>query len=48
MYETLLGIIVEQDMPLQAVSVADVVTAVQQEGGETRIAVHCLRLLVRI
>jgi hypothetical protein len=48
MFETLLQIIVEQDAPLHAVPVTDVVTAFVTDGGEALVAKHCLKLLSKV
>eukprot|EP00953_Heterococcus_sp_UTEX-ZZ885_P030777 16231-Heterococcus_DN1.PRE.4 len=45
MFETLLQLIVEQDVPLHAVPVTDIVTAFVTDGGESLVAKHCLNLL---
>jgi hypothetical protein len=48
MFETLLQLIVEQDAPLHAVPVTDIVTAFVTDGGESLVAKHCLKLLSKV
>jgi Sister chromatid cohesion protein Dcc1 len=48
MFETLLQLVVEQDVPLHAVPVTDIVTAFVTDGGESLVAKHCLKLLSKV